>query len=101
MDTSAKTPSPVQLVASGGRLYASLDYMKEHNPTDYAMYLKMFPDGLTILTRVYDAGDCDTIRWPNPDLENLRGALFDAREQGFIPDLGVVKLPDGSEFKID
>lgn len=58
-----------------------------------------------LLLRRYDAGDVDTIPWPNPDkgdLENLRAALYDAREMGQIPgNTTSVLLPDGSEFTID
>lgn len=45
----------------------------------------------------YPAGDVDTIAWPEPDLEHLRSALFDSREQGHLPgDCRQVELPDGS-----
>ena len=55
-----------------------------------------------ILIRIYDAGDCDTIKWPNPNIENLRIALYDCRETGVLPhDIVSVILPDGTEFLID
>ena len=96
------TVAPIKILVKDGRLFVSLhDYQKDHCPSDFEMYSKMFTDGLVILTRTYDGGDCDTIRWPKPNEENLKAALFDAREQGFIPDLPTVILPDGSEFKID
>ncbi len=96
------TVTPIKLIVKDGRLFVSLlDYLKEHCPSDYEMYSKAATDDMVILIRGYDAGDCDTIRWPKPNEENLRAALFDAREQGLIPDLPTVILPDGSEFKID
>ena len=48
-----------------------------------------------ILLCVYPEGDCDTIKWPNPDMKNLASALFDDRECGFIGDVEVL-LPDGT-----
>ena len=42
-------------------------------------------------------GDHQTISWPNPDKGMLRGALFDLREEGWIPAKDeFVRLPDGS-----
>lgn len=46
-----------------------------------------------IVLRVYPEGDCDTIKWPNPNMENLRAALFDDRETGL--NQGEVLLPNG------
>lgn len=54
-----------------------------------------------ILMVRYDAGDCDTIKWPRPNRQNLARALYDAREMGIIPDGSLVLLPDGTEFNID
>lgn len=49
----------------------------------------------------YPSGDYDVIKWPNPETDNLRSALYDAREMGLIPDVGEVVLPDGATFTID
>ena len=94
--------APIKLIAKHGRLFVSLlDHLKGHNPKDYEMYSQAVTGDMVLLMRGYDAGDCDTIHWPNPNEENLRAALFDAREQGFIPDLPTVILPDGTEFTIE
>ncbi len=58
-------------------------------------------DDPDLLLRRYSAGDCDTVRWPEPDLKILRGALKDAREMGIIADVSSVLLPDGTQFDID
>jgi len=52
---------------------------------------------------IYDrpSGDVDTIKWPHPNKDHLRGALYAARETGFIPNVEAVLLPDGEEFLID
>lgn len=47
-----------------------------------------------ILMRQYDEGDCDTIRWPMPNIENMKAALFDAREMGLLEGSEVL-LPNG------
>jgi hypothetical protein len=62
---------------------------------------KKYHDDNVLLLRRYDAGDCDTINWPNPDTDNLRAALYDAREMGLMPNDNNVMLPDGSVFAID
>ena len=54
-----------------------------------------------ILIYFHPGGDPDTVSWPNPNAEHLRGALYGARETGFIPDVPIVLLPDGKEFAID
>ena len=55
-----------------------------------------------VLLRRYDGGDADTIRWPKPNEENLKSALFDAREMGLLPPFAEeVVLPDGTPFEID
>ncbi len=48
---------------------------------------------------VYDAGDCDHISWPNPNLKNLFCALFDLgnMDEG-TPYYGPIYLPDGVLF---
>lgn len=50
-----------------------------------------------IVLCVYDAGDCDTVRWPRPSLKNLRRALFDDTETGTLPprEEVTVRLPNG------
>ena len=89
----------VQLIAANGQLLIPNSAISDALQREWA-------DGDDVLLlRRYDAGDCDTIPWPNPDkgdLENLRAALYDAREMGQIPgDTTSVLLPDGSEFTID
>ena len=64
--------------------------MQEHFNGEDAMLLCRYP-----------AGDCDSTSWPNPNIEVLRGALFDARETGLIRDVASVLLPNGEEFFID
>lgn len=54
-----------------------------------------------VLIYFHSGGDPDTVSWPNPKAAHLRGALYDARETGFIPDVPIVLLPDGKEFVID
>lgn len=54
-----------------------------------------------ILIHIYPEGDRDVVKWPEPDDEILRGALFRAREVGLIADVKAVELPDGREFIID
>lgn len=44
----------------------------------------------------YRAGDIDTIEWPNPNMQNLVSALFDAREIGRLSNVSEVELPDGT-----
>lgn len=52
-------------------------------------------DGAILIYR-YPEGDCDAISWPNPDMKNLRGVLFDDRECGRFEDEDIIKLPDGT-----
>jgi hypothetical protein len=52
--------------------------------------------------RLYlNSSDVDTIAWPDYNPKNLAGALYDAIEEGEIPDIRTVILPDGTEFDID
>jgi hypothetical protein len=57
--------------------------------------------GDTLLIYYYPSGDVDTIAWPRPNPQHLRSALYDAREQGIIPNVPAVILPSGKEFLID
>lgn len=54
-----------------------------------------------ILIFYHRGGDVDTISYPNPNLNHLRAALYDARESGFIPNVPAVLLPSGKAFLID
>ena len=83
----------ITLLAINGRLHT-----RQSDIVD-ALMKKHFTSDPILVVR-YDAGDCDTIRWPNPDEEHLRSALFDDREMGIIPDVRSVLLPDGKEFVI-
>ena len=59
------------------------------------------PDG-DILIRFYPEGDCDIIRADAIDGDNLRCALYAARECGELPpDCDAVALPSGVLFYID
>ena len=57
-------------------------------------------DEHSILLRFFSAGDVTTIAWPDPDLDDLRSALYDARESGMIPFVNTVILPDGQPLSI-
>lgn len=90
-----ETTKPLQLIASHGSLEVAFEDIhhlehREHFDGDDALLILRYP-----------AGDCDTVRWPNPNIQLLRGALYDARETGLIADVKSVLLPDGSEFFID
>lgn len=64
----------------------------------------MAPEGFKSLLFFYPAGDVDSVPWPMKDDEDkyhLSVALYDAREMGDMPDVPVVKLPDGSSFDIE
>jgi hypothetical protein len=52
-----------------------------------------------LLIKRYDAGDCDTIDADSPDMDNLKSALFDAREMGVIPAVSIAVLPNGEEIE--
>jgi len=44
-------------------------------------------------------GDIDVVSYPRPNKANLRAALYDAREMGFIPsNVDSVILPSGKAF---
>lgn len=46
--------------------------------------------------------EIDLIKWPDYNAEHLRSALYDAREQGYLPlDCSYVALPDDTIFDID
>jgi hypothetical protein len=65
------------------------DFLKADEYGQITLY-----DG-TLLVRIYPAGDCDTIDAANPDMENLRHALYAARECGEVPpDVSIFILPD-------
>lgn len=74
----------IQLITIDGDLYYPPNSNRE-----------WMPDENLILICVYDAGDCDTISWPNPNRKNLGQCLFDDRECGVIDDQEVL-LPDGT-----
>lgn len=62
----------------------------------------LYLDPEKILLCIYPAGDCDRIRAKNPNQNNLRSALYDARETGELPlDCKSVLLPSGAAFYID
>lgn len=48
----------------------------------------------------YKEGDCDTITWPNPNLDHLHEELFGAIECGWIGSEDRIFLPDGCEYDL-
>lgn len=85
----------IQLLCERGCLYTPRAALKD--PILLAHYSEN-----PILLHIYDAGDCDTIKWPDYNAESLRAALYAARETGCLPaDTQGVLLPDGKEFVID
>ena len=86
---------PIELVAKNGYLYVDWDAVhgQEHQ--------KHLDGDDCCLMFHYPAGDVDMVRWPEPNIKLLRGALQDARETGLIADTPLVRLPDGVEFFID
>lgn len=83
----------IQLIAEDGALYTPLALVDKS--------LRDFYSGNPILLCIYPEGDCDRIKWPNFNPENLRAALYDARETGVLPHCEEVILPDGKIFRID
>jgi hypothetical protein len=58
------------------------------------------PDGGLLICH-HPEGDVDTINAKDPDIKNLRRALYDCRECGLIePNVEVFVLPDGSTLKL-
>lgn len=86
---------PIMLVAKSGYLYVDWDdvHGQEHQK-------HLDGDDSCLMFR-YPAGDVDMVRWPDPSIKLLRGALQDARETGLIADTLSVRLPDGVEFFLD
>lgn len=83
----------VKLIDRDGSLYTSTkdivdDICRKHYGGDEFAILLCFFDQ-----------DVNSIAWPNPDLRELRSALYDARETGMIPFVQSVELPDGSELE--
>jgi hypothetical protein len=84
----------VRLLCEDGQLCIPRDAVEDE-------FILKHMTGNPLLLCVYDAGDCDTVRWPNPNPDTLRAALYRAREVGLVagyPD--IVLLPDGSAFSI-
>ncbi len=85
----------IQLICEDGYLYTPRSAMSD--PLLLAHYREN-----PILIKIYDEGDCDTIKWPDYDAKNLRSALYDARETGCITGYPTsVLLPDGTVFEIE
>lgn len=51
--------------------------MTTHKLGNHAGRMTLFGELLLV---IYDAGDCDTICATEPDMDNLKRALFDVRE---------------------
>ena len=77
----------VQLVVEHGELY--YPGAEQRDPWSVR------PGASVPVLCVYDEGDCDCIKWPNPNRDSLHRALFDDRERGLINDEEVL-LPDGT-----
>ena len=86
---------PITLVAQNGYLYFDWDDIVDQD------HQKQLDGADCCLMFRYPAGDVDMVRWPEPNLRLLRGALFDARESGIIKDTLSVLMPDGGEFLLD
>jgi hypothetical protein len=76
----------IQLIAIDGYLHYPPNPEREYRPDEEIILLHRYPEG-----------DCDCVRWPNPDMKILKSCLFDDRECGVIED-GVI-LPDGTEVR--
>jgi len=83
----------MKLIAEGGLLYYDRTQLHDEQQRQW------FPDSNPILLVIYDAGDCDTIHWPDPNKDHLRRALYDGRECGYTgPRDTEVTLPDDTTF---
>lgn len=92
-DQEAVRMAPQPYVEFLGEVYA------EEVPKllDIDGFIHINPD--CILLKVHPEGDCDTIHATHPNLDNLAGALYDAREVGDLPpNCREVLLPDGKLF---
>lgn len=82
-------PFTVRLVAIGGLLHTKTsdivdNICREHYGQDeHSILLSFSHEGVT------------QIAWPEPDFDDLRNALYDARETGMIPNVQTVTLPNG------
>jgi hypothetical protein len=93
----------VRLIVKNNALYFPFGGI-DHDSEDF----RCSPELPSLLSRLYDAGDYDTIPWPMPKrsrathLKNLARALFDERETNdLFPSDAVIELPDGSRFDFD
>ena len=105
--------SPVKLVVTHGMLASPIgtdlekrdkalyDYFKSGHDTDPFRKEGDTEGPSSPLLFQHPGGDYDSIKWPDYDPTHLAGALYDAREQGLIPDVSSVILPDGTTFDID
>lgn len=92
-------PEPVALEDpfSSGALYIPTRYIQDRRIRE-----SYKNDAYAILLLRHLNGDVDTLRWPVFEAQQLRDALYDARENGMIPaDATTATLPDGSELTID
>lgn len=72
--------------------------------------LREAPSEPSLLLKMYDAGDCDTVPWPlvsehatRAELrKRLASALYDERETNSeFPSDASIELPDGTPFDFD
>ena len=61
-------------------------------------WTRVYPDGVVIVYR-YPQGDCDTVSWPSPNVDQLIEVLDDHRETGVLLTDDIVLLPDGKPIK--
>lgn len=96
MTTSSLTTQAVILTVISGSLCTPVEAITNKELREF------FKGDDPILCDRDETGDVITASWPIEDGgKNLRILLFGAREQGLIPDVKSVLLPDGSEFVID
>jgi hypothetical protein len=94
---STQVMNITKLVEHQGDLYYADDDECVHPDCPLCRMMAGMPRRIVLC--VYDAGDCDTIKWPNPNVANLRRALFDDRECGQWAGTAVI-LPDGTVFEV-
>ena len=85
----------IQLIATDGQLEIANEDIADPGER------RRFHGEDVVLIYRYPSEEVDTVAWPIINPKYLCGALYDAREMGWIPDESIVLLPDGTEFNID
>jgi hypothetical protein len=84
----------IKLIAFDGRLCTPLSVVADD-------LRDLFTSDPVLLVE-HDGGDYDSVKWPHPNHEHLRSALYRSRETGVIPSGTLkVELPNGETFTID